>query len=346
MRFSLAALLTCSLGMACFAGDSESELDAAELSQLDERDVNDLPQASDDDGELADSAEGENDAVLDEEVDGDEPEEVEEEIAEFVFSPHECVHTMDGKRPRITKDTQRQTKRVIAHVAKRMKVSASFRKLLMLVALRESSYQQGLIHRLSPDLKGSEHAWRKMHSRYEGNPHADDPDKWQTYGLFGMNSNYFTLLWDRKADPRVLCDPVVDVLLYKRAAERVLRKLNGTIRCKDENGEWYDYKSEPTWTNVHRAVSGGKLCPSRHEERAAIMRKYFTKRATRINLDPSERVTSKMLGTEPDQSLDGETWASQEEMVMGLWAEIDEAEAELAAKEAEKNAKREKSDEN
>jgi len=335
--------------MACLAGEPDSDLEseAQDLAQLEELEANDLRLASDDDE--VDSAEGENDAVLDEEADaGADPEDEEDEDAEeanpFVFQPHECVHTMDGKRPRITKETQRQTKRVIAHVAKRMKVSPGFRKLLMLVGLRESSYQQGLIHRLSPDLKGSEHAWRKMNSRYEGNPHADDPEKWQTYGLFGMNSNYFTLLWDRTADPRVLCDPIVDVLLYKRAAERVLRKLNGTIRCKGADGEYFDYQSEPTWTNIHRAVSGGKLCPSRHEERAAIMRKYFTKRATRINLDPSARVTSKMLGTEPDQSLDGEAWANQEEMVMGLWAEIEEAEAELAAKEAEKADKGSKTD--
>ena len=240
------------------------------------------------------------------------------------FSPKRCVHGADERRPRITKAGQRHTKQIIAHVTRRMGVSDDFRKLLSLVALRESSYQQGLVHRLSADLTASYQAWRKMSARYEGNPHAADPSLWQTYGLFGMNANYFTLLWDESADPRVLCDPIVDIILYRRAAERALRKLQaGTVRCKGNDGETFDIHVEPTWGNIHRAVSGGKICPSKSEERAATMRKYFNNRAARYGIDPDEAVTMKMLGKEPTRGLDGEAWPTQEAMVMGLWKEIE-----------------------
>ena len=86
-----------------------------------------------------------------------------------------------------------------------------------------------------------------MKDRYPDNPFAEDSSLWQTYGLFGMNSNYFTMLWSKQSDPRVLCDPVVDVLVYRRAALRALRKLNGTIRCKNADGETYDFRTTPTW---------------------------------------------------------------------------------------------------
>jgi hypothetical protein len=208
-----------------------------------------------------------------------------------------------------------------------------------MVAVRESSLQQGLVHRLSPDLEGSIAAWRKMQATYEGNPHAKDQSKWQTYGLFGMNSNYFTLVWDKAASPEVLCDAIVDVLVYRRAAARMLRKAGGTIVCKDDNGQPYNFTTKATWETVHRAVSGGKLCPSKHEETAATMRKFFRHRATRIGLDPDQPVTLKMLGLEPDKSLAGETWADQETMVMGLWSEFETAETLAQAKLAEATEK-------
>lgn len=239
------------------------------------------------------------------------------------FNYRECVHDLDSKRPELTKETQWRTKQVIAHVHKRLKASRGFRKLLMLVALRESSYQSGLVHRLQPDIEGSRSAWRKMKSRYTDNPYAEDPSLWQTYGLFGMNSNYFTMLWSKQSDPRVLCDPVVDVLVYRRAAERALRKLNSTIRCKNANGETFSFQTTPTWATIHRAVNGGKLCPSKHEDRAAVTRKYFNARAKKKGLDPDERVTLKMLGVEPERGLDGEEWATQEQVVAGLWKEIE-----------------------
>lgn len=253
------------------------------------------------------------------------------------FLPKQCVHDVTSKRPKLTRQEQQRTTKVIAHVLKRLKASDDFHKLIQLVSARESSLQQGLVHRLSPDLEGSYSAWRKMQKTYEGNPHAKDPAVWQTYGLMGMNSNYFTLVWDKQADPRVLCDAIVDVLVYRRSAARMLRKVSGnTIVCKDEKGRPYDYTTKATWQTLHRAVSGGKLCPSKHEETAAMMQKFFRGRAARFGLDPDKPVNAKMLGLEPDKGLDGEKWETQEEMVMGLWSEFDAAEAKLQAEEAKK----------
>ena len=253
------------------------------------------------------------------------------------FLPKQCVHDVTSKRPKLTRNEQQRTTKVIAHVLKRLKASDDFHKLIQLVSARESSLQQGLVHRLSPDLEGSYSAWRKMQKTYEGNPHAKDPALWQTYGLMGMNSNYFTLVWDKQADPRVLCDAIVDVLVYRRSAVRMLRKISGnTIVCKDEKGRDYNYTTKATWQTVHRAVSGGKLCPSKHEETAAMMQKFFRGRAARFGLDPDKPVTAKMLGIEPDKGLDGDKWETQEEMVTGLWAEFDAAELKFAEEEAKK----------
>jgi len=243
------------------------------------------------------------------------------------FVPRQCVHEVTADRPKLTRNEQQRTQRIVAHVARRLKASDEFTKLLHMVAMRESSMQQGLIHRLSPDLQGSYAAWRKMQTTYEGNPHAEDPEKWQTYGLFGMNSNYFTLLWDKTADPRVLCDAVVDVLVYRRAAIRMLKKAGGNIVCKDENGKPYDYTTRVTWETVHRAVSGGKLCPGKHEATAATLKQYFRDRARKVGIDPERTVTLKMLGVEPSKGADGTPWATQEAMAVGLWSEIDAAEA-------------------
>ena len=256
----------------------------------------------------------------------------EDRAAVQAFLPRECVHEVSADRPKLTRNEQQRTQRVIAHVARRLRASDEFTRLLHMVAMRESSMQQGLVHRLSPDLQGSYAAWRKMQTTYEGNPHADDPEKWQTYGLFGMNSNYFTLLWDKAADPRVLCDAVVDVLVYRRAAIRMLKKAGGNIVCKDEQGKPYDYSTRATWETVHRAVSGGKLCPSKHEATAATLKQFFRGRAERVGIDPDRAVTLKMLGTEPVKGADGQAWPTQEAMLMGLWSEIEAAEAAEAAK--------------
>lgn len=241
---------------------------------------------------------------------------------QLAAGPRPCAHDIDQRSPDFTLADQAKTRRLVDFMARRLKVGEDFQKLLHLVVARESSYQQGLVHQLPADLEGSQAAWQKTRHLYEGNPHAKDPALWQTYGLMGMNSNYFTLVWDKQADPRVLCDAIVDVLVYRRSAVRMLRKISGnTIVCKDEKGRDYNYTTKATWQTVHRAVSGGKLCPSKHEETAAMMQKFFRGRAARFGLDPDKPVTAKMLGLEPE----GE-WGSQVEMVRGLWVEFSEQE--------------------
>ena len=232
------------------------------------------------------------------------------------FIPHPCVHDVLEDSPRFTLSDQAETRRLLDFVARRLEVHEDFRKLLHLVVARESSYRQGLVHQLPQDLEASQKSFAHTRKFYEGNP-AKDPAVWQTYGLMGMNSNYFTLVWNKQADPRVLCDAIVDVLVYRRSAARMLRKISGnTIVCKDALGRQYDYPAEATWQTLHRAVSGGKLCPSKHED-SAVMQELFRGRAARFGLDPDRPVSAKMLGREPDG------WGSQEAMVMGLWREFE-----------------------
>ncbi len=130
--------------------------------------------------------------------------------AALLAEPSPCVHDLATPRPQLTRAEQEETKRVIRAVVADLGGSKDFAAVLVLVASRESSLQRGLVHRLPLDLDGSTAAWRHTRGLYEGNQWAADASRWQTYGLFGMNSNYFTQVWDRAADPRVLCDAVVD----------------------------------------------------------------------------------------------------------------------------------------
>ncbi len=311
----------------------EAELERLEVAEAGERASAALLDDDDDEGQAASEPE----EVPESEAEAEAAEAAEQEVADdeiaeaLAFNFRQCVHDKDGRRPELRRERQRETKRLIEHVTKRLKTSAGFRNLLMLVALREASYQQGLVHQLNADLVSSRAAWRRVSGRYEGNPWADDPEVWQTYGLFGMNSNFFTMLWDKQADPRVLCDAIVDIVVYRRAAIRAVKKLNGDIRCKNSKGEHYTFNGEPTWATIHRAVNGGKLCPSKKVDQASMMRKYFDARARKVGLDPDERVTLKMLGEEPSKAKgrDGEAWETQEQMVEGLWAEFEAAEAKL-----------------
>jgi hypothetical protein len=102
-----------------------------------------------------------------------------------------------------------------------------------------------------------------------------------------MNSNYFTRVWDNQADPQVLCDAVVDVLVYQRAAARVAAKLRRSGACA------------PSWANIHAAVSSGKLCP------APAQLERFRRRAARAGVDPDREVTAADLGRGPTRTAQG-----------------------------------------
>ena len=227
------------------------------------------------------------------------------------YSPKECVHEIGESRPRLLRRELRETKSHINEVCDKIKCSGSFRKLLFLVAQRESSFQAGLRHQLNPDLKASKKAWEHTRGSYPDNPYKDYKYLWGTYGLFGMNSNYFTVLWDHTETPEILCDPIIDILVYRRAARRAFRKLNGTVRCKDNSGKLYDYNPEPNWYTIHRAVSGGKICPTKNQDAS-----NFERRAKRWGLDPYENVEYEMMGRDLDKQQDlwvALFWMEQEE---------------------------------
>ena len=202
-------------------------------------------------------------------------------LAAALTRPAPCAHALDAPRPRLSRAEQIRTARLIRLVVDETGGSDTFADVLVLVAQRESSLQPGLVHRLPADTRGSAAAWRHTRGLYDGNPFAADAERWQTYGLFGMNSNYFTQVWDRTADPQVLCDAVVDVLVYQRAAQRIAAKLRRTGACA------------ATWANVHAGVSGGKLCPP--EARLAD----FRRRAIKTGIDPDRLVTPADLGRSP-----------------------------------------------
>lgn len=214
--------------------------------------------------------------------------------------PAACAHAIDAPRPRLTLAEQTETRRVILAAVADLGGSKDFAAFLVLVASRESSLQRGLVHRLQPDIEGSAAAWRHTRGLYEGNVFAADAERWQTYGLFGMNSNYFTAAWDKTADPMVLCDAVVDVLVYQRSAARVAAKMRKTGACA------------PTWANIHAAVSGGKFCPG--PEKLA----RFRRRAARAGIDPDREVTAADLGRGP-------TRAGQDAVLARLRGVIDRA---------------------
>ena len=55
------------------------------------------------------------------------------------------MHTVADQRPKLTRGEQQRTQKVIAHVAKRLKASDEFHKLLQMVAVRESSLALGSV---------------------------------------------------------------------------------------------------------------------------------------------------------------------------------------------------------
>lgn len=198
-------------------------------------------------------------------------------VAAGAASPDPCVHGLDTPRPRLTHAEQAATRLLVRGAVDELGGSSDFAALLELVATRESSLQRGVVHRLPRDVEANAAAWRYLRPRYQGNPFISNPAIWQGYGLFGFNAAIFTQVWDTQADPRALCDAVVDVLVYQRAAARTVAKMRRTGACA------------PTWANVHASVSGGKFCP-------ASTSADFRRRAHRIGLDPDREVTKGDLG--------------------------------------------------
>lgn len=200
------------------------------------------------------------------------------------FAP--CAHGLDEPRPKLTREHKAETAAIIRAVVRETGGDDEFADLLVLVAARESTLQRGLVHRLPADLDANARAWRRLAPLYQDNPAAAHPTLWQGYGLFGMNAPIFLQIWSRAADPRVLCDAVVDVLVYRTAAERVLRRAGKSVPCPGGR-----HVLRGTWLEVHGAVSRGTLCPRDDAD--------FRRRAGRAGLDVDRPIMIRAVGQAP-----------------------------------------------
>lgn len=211
--------------------------------------------------------------------------------------------------------------------------------------------ERGLLHRLKADQESSYDSWRKPRVQriYKGNPYISNQKLWNTYGLTGQNSALFLYRWDKNGDPRMLGDSVINIFTYLRAARSNWHKMQGKIRCfkwddhgsiterwshnqkkavklrvgvydRDENGDRiYEYvKVKPTWYTIHRATSGGKICPPwKKDDIARFYRTMFEKRARRVGLDPNAEVALSDLGKEPKDINQYSLWMKTWEGYLG-----------------------------
>jgi len=201
--------------------------------------------------------------------------------------------------------------------------SPELSKFLWIVYSRETTGRPWKRHRLSGDIRFANSQWYKQHRKYgwavaknkknefawvkpcrdlptgdredrsvtkcrytEPSPHFRDRKRWG-YGLgpYGQTAAIWTAVWDPQAPPEILCGEVESTETYRRGARRVWKKLAGGVMCSGKL-----YKPQPTWEDIHRAVSGGKLCPGKKGS------PDFRRRAKHWGLDPDQRVTLKMLG--------------------------------------------------
>lgn len=167
-----------------------------------------------------------------------------------------CAHLPGQPGPATTAPAQAAVRAEISEAVAGLGGSPAFARYLTHVAARESSLRPGVIHVLEDDQLASEAAYRRLRGahRRAGNPHADRPELWLTYGLFGMNSNYHARRVHPHADPRTLCRVNVSVAAYALAAKDVLRRMRRSC------------VRSPTWADVHRAIQRGDLCPDGRRE--------------------------------------------------------------------------------
>lgn len=167
-----------------------------------------------------------------------------------------CAHAPDEPAPVATAETQAAARAEIETAVAELGGSPAFARYLIAVATRESSLRPGVIHVRDADASAGAYRHRRKAHRAAGNPHADQPELWLTYGLFGLNSNYYARVLHPHADPRKLCSTRVSVATYARAAQGVLRRMPRACGI-----------TSPTWGDIHRAIQGGDLCPDGGRER-------------------------------------------------------------------------------
>lgn len=177
-------------------------------------------------------------------------------LQRFHASPYyPCAHSPDEPGPRTTRAAQLEVGAAIRREVERIGGSPMFARYLIHVAARESSLRPGVIHRKDAELARA--AFQRLRSRHvaAGNPYARIPALWQSYGLFGMNSNYWAGEVDPSADPRKLCDLAHAVQTYAAAARSRLPRIRS---CGI---------ATPRWEDIHRAIQGGSVCPDGGAER-------------------------------------------------------------------------------
>ena len=167
-----------------------------------------------------------------------------------------CGHAPDQPAPPITAAGQAQARAQIEDAVFELGGSPAFASYLLAVATRESSLRPGVIHTRDAASSARSYRHKRKAHRAAGNPFADQPHLWLTYGLFGLNSNYYARALHPHADPRTLCSVRVSVATYARAAAGVLRRLKPACGI-----------TRPTWADIHRAIQGGDLCPDGGHER-------------------------------------------------------------------------------
>lgn len=196
-----------------------------------------------------------------------------------------------GWSTRDERDEQRSRIRKIVEARGRSpRTKENMIRFLSMVGMRETTLRRWKRHRLNDDIRSNKHSWLRHATRYghqyrvqkirgvdkvvgvtmakDGNPYYGDPDRWRTgVGLYGMNAAGFAFEWHQNAPPEVLCDDIIATEVYMRVARRALRKLRGGIDCDgDGSREWRGSgDGAPTLRDIHRAVSGGKLCPGKRE---------------------------------------------------------------------------------
>ena len=238
------------------------------------------------------------------------------------ITPYTAVEDYKVCIPKFPKRKQRlATRDRIMEIADDLNASEDAKKLLRLVALRESSFRPWKRHRLDPDRSanigsyqshggyyGHESEYIRKYRQHElifkadGNPHYKESDRWsQGMGLYGQNAALWVYMWDPQAPPEVLCLEHVATYTYLRRIEAARRKLESGIDCDRDPSNGREFHGTatgggPSWYDVHRSASGGKICPGTRAELASDMRRYFAARAEKVGLDPNEKVDEGETG--------------------------------------------------
>lgn len=188
-------------------------------------------------------------------------------------------------------------------------------RYLWMVMIRESGARPWKRHSLPADQKANKSSWATRSKHYgwavnftkDGDVKsvrrtANDPNehyryrrRWMGLGYYGQNSPLWVRRWDPHAPPEIMCRRVESTEAYLRKARSVIRKWETGQQCA---GETY-VNTEPTWFDVHRAVSSGKSCPPRTEKaqrRADLSHARLMKRGKQVGLDVDHRVTLASFG--------------------------------------------------